>query len=418
MFDPYATFESTVLPNGLTVVVSHLPDRPWEHMRFAVHSGAEQDAIGLEGTAHFLEHLMSRNAPLPSEQLRRFFEGLGGRVMLGTTGFPYTQYSFYMPREEETIRESLRLFGDMLLHSPLSVGMEEEREIIRQEFRRRFSMDAAYDLALLHSQILYADYPRARFTSPLGNLHSIDQISQDDVAAYYGAHYTPANMTVVCVGGMTLDDVIASLQDSPFSDRRPGNRTPIPVPKAEFAPLAVTRNVRSSLVIYGTRGQQTAHYFATTKVPSRIGYEACLLASNILHEILNDEIREKRQWSYAVGSKSTMSAHFNEISLEVQSMNLAALPNIDQVIEDCLARAVDSVDHFNQEKKRLIAVLKMIDLLPGDLAQAAANKLVHTGRISTLEELSAIRQALTQDDVRAVLQHLQPKRRLTTIWEP
>ena len=79
MWDPYAEFESATLPNGLTVHAAHWSGRPWQAMGVLVHSCAEQDPVGLEGLAHFTEHLdASRSMEVPAQSVVSFFKDHDG----------------------------------------------------------------------------------------------------------------------------------------------------------------------------------------------------------------------------------------------------------------------------------------------------------------------------------------------------
>ena len=146
MWDPYAEFESAVLPNGLTVYASHWPDRPWETISFLVHTGASSDPVGLEGVAHFVEHMVSKNTVVPYDDIRSFFEVCGGYASLGTTGYPYTTYEFFVPTDATILSQALNIFGNMLFQAMLEQFLERERSVITGEFRQSYPAQLPLDL--------------------------------------------------------------------------------------------------------------------------------------------------------------------------------------------------------------------------------------------------------------------------------
>src|SRR3989344_959027 len=146
MWDPFAEFQSETLPNGLTVHAAHWPERPWQAMGFLIHSGAEQDPIGREGVAHFVEHLVSENADVSKKIMCDFFHDSGGMVDLGTTGYPGTSYQLFLPIERSILAKALDIFSSMLVTAQLELQIERERHVIMGEFRQHYPIDFKFEL--------------------------------------------------------------------------------------------------------------------------------------------------------------------------------------------------------------------------------------------------------------------------------
>src|SRR4051812_30555915 len=115
MWDPYAEFETAVLPNGLTVYAAHWPNRPWQYVDFIIHAGAKDDPVGLEGLHHFMEHLVSLNMYRSRSKFENFFLDAGGSVHLGSSRFLATQYGFSLPTDKRKLSKAFQLLGEMLL---------------------------------------------------------------------------------------------------------------------------------------------------------------------------------------------------------------------------------------------------------------------------------------------------------------
>ena len=141
MWDPYSEFESATLPNGLQVHAAHWEKRPWQAVGFVIHSGAEQDPVGLEGLIHFVEHLVSKNTPTSLKDMEMFFNDCGGSANFGMTGYGDSKYRFFVPADRAVITRAFDMFGQMLLQGRLERFVERERQVIIGEFHRRYPVN-------------------------------------------------------------------------------------------------------------------------------------------------------------------------------------------------------------------------------------------------------------------------------------
>ena len=139
MYDPYAEFTKSVLPNGLEVhTVSW--NRPWVRVEIVVHSGAREDPIDKPGLAHFVEHVVSKCVlGLSNDQIREYFETCGGQASFGTTSYTSTGYSFCIPANPTIFCEALAIFGSMILNARINdSAVETERKVITREFNEKY----------------------------------------------------------------------------------------------------------------------------------------------------------------------------------------------------------------------------------------------------------------------------------------
>ncbi len=233
MWDPYSEFQTTVLPNGLTLHEANWPGRPWEIVRFLVHSGAEHDPENLVGVAHFVEHMVSENSNTPKKEMEDFFNNLGGSIDLGVTSYPYTGYGFFTPTDRGVIKKAFSMFGYMLLSAKLKNFMERERRIITDEFYEQYPFKFNFDFEKRERRALYAGNWLEKTIPVLGNPDVIKIITQEDLQSYYDEYYTPANISVIAVGGMPPQELGELLVASPLATNKKGFRTPLPLPTAD-----------------------------------------------------------------------------------------------------------------------------------------------------------------------------------------
>ncbi|OGZ22321.1 MAG: hypothetical protein A2922_01975 [Candidatus Nealsonbacteria bacterium RIFCSPLOWO2_01_FULL_43_36] len=419
MWDPYAEFQSATLPNGLTVYSAHWSGRPWEAMGFLIHSGAEHDPIGLEGLSHFVEHLVSKNTSISSKDISAFLEDCGGIVNFGSTGYPQTYYRFFVPTDKIILTEALSIFGHMLLSAKIEKLIERERQIVINEFRRRYTVKFRFDLDMREQKALYAGYWLERFVSPFGAPESVGRITQGDLQSHYDKHYTPANMSIVGVGGMTLSELTELLSESPFAISKKGMRTPIPNPVIDLVPPFETRYVfELSKHVIVTTPIEVGSYRSVTRIPGNVNTRAVQILSRMFDEVLNEEVRERRAWTYSIDSSWLNYRHFHEFSINCGSFALKAIDEIEEVVEVCIAFMEDREDLFEQVKRHILANNFMFDSTGKKVCDGALDDLADYQRIISLAEYGKDIERVTMNDIRDLLRWLRPEWRWTRIQRP
>lgn len=419
MWDPYAEFETATLPNGLTVHAAHWPGRPWEAMGFLIHSGAEHDPVGYEGTAHFVEHLISQNADIPVQEIKDFFEGNGGKVSLGQTSYHCARYQFWMPTDPLVFSRAFQLFGKALFSAKLEKFVERERSVIIAEFNRKFTHKISYETAMRENRALYTGYWLERFATPLGNPDSVGRITQEDLQAYYDTHYTPANMSIVGVGGLTLEELVQFASESPLAVQKEGKRTQLPIPVVDIAPplenryiLELSKHLKTEVPF------EVGGYRSVVVLPTGGPTKAVRMLSNMLDEVLNEEVRERRAVTYQIGTSYGYYRHFYEFAIGCDRLEARALGDIEEVVEGCIGSIHDCTELFEKEKRCGLAAAFMTDSSARGICEAAMDDLDESQRIITLADDERDIERLTMDDVRDLLKWLTPDRRWTAITIP
>jgi predicted Zn-dependent peptidase len=417
MWDPYAEIQSMTLPNGLTVHAAHWPGRPWESMGFLVHSGAEHDPVGLEGLAHFVEHVISENAGSSAKDIGAFFSDCGGSVNLGSTGFPATNYRFFVPTDKAVLAQAFSLFGQMLLSAKLENFIERERDVIIGEYRQHYPTKIGWDRDVREHRMLYAGHWLERHVRPLGDPDSIGRITQKDLQKYYDTHYTPANMSIVGVGGMSLAELVELLSESPFAVVKKGVRTPTTILTTDVsAPLEVCHVVEVSK--HYLAPVEFCGYRSIAKIPSSINGSVIRIVRSMIHEVLYDEVRGRRAWAYAINCSRHNFRDFHRFSIGCGSLALKAVDEIEEVVESCLVSVGGRDDLFEQIKRRALAGNFMVDQSAGRFCDDLLLDLADYQRIISLTEIRDDLSRVTMEEVRSVLEWLRPERRWTCITRP
>ena len=419
MWDPYTEFEFLTLPNGLNIYAAHWPGRTWETVGFLIHSGASQDPVGFEGLSHFVEHAVSDNVDGKKMDIKAFFLDCGGSVNLGRTGYFDTDYKFFLPADREIVAKAFNIFGQMLLSAKLGNLIENERQVIIREFRRTYPLEFRLELCKRERRVLHSGCWLERFLRPFGNPESVEKIMPNHLQSYYDAHYTPANISIVGVGGMQPLEIFRLLAESPFAIGKSGTRTPISV-SAKDINLPLENRYVFEISKHAKMEVPVEHgaYESIAKIPGSFNECVIRIMSEMLNEDLNEEVREKRAWTYHIGSFRSNFRNFYEFSINCDSLAAEAIPDIENVIESCIDSMGKREDLFEQSKGRILASNFMLDPTGKGIRDCVLEDISEFHRIISLVEYAENIKRVTIKDIQNLLLWLRPERRWTLLTKP
>ncbi len=209
------------LDNGLEVII-------WEDRTAPVFSyqtwfrvGSRHDPPGRSGIAHLFEHLMFKATTTRAEgDYDRIMEARGGQTN-AATWVDWTYYKAKLPRWELDLVAELE--SDRMEHLALSEDMlEREREVVLNERLMRVDDDPE---GLLSERLMREAFRVHPYGVPtIGWEEDIRAITLADCLTFYRTHYAPNNATIVVVGDVRGDEVLATIQ------RRYGHLAPQPLP--------------------------------------------------------------------------------------------------------------------------------------------------------------------------------------------
>jgi len=194
---------------------------------------------------------------------------------------------------------------------------------------------------------------------------------------------------------------------------------PLPTPITDFAPLIENRYVfEVSKHISMESLVATAAYESAAKIPGNISEQTIHLLENMLEGVLTEELRERRAWTYCIDVERQNFRHFYEFSIYCRALVPEAIDDVEKIIENHIALMGERKDLFEQTKQEALANSFMIDLTAKNLCDDAFDDLTNHQRIISLTELQNEIKTVTMDDLRRLLQWLQPERRWTYIRRP
>jgi predicted Zn-dependent peptidase len=418
MYDPYEGLERTVMANGLTVYCLPMK-RSFVEMSFIVHAGDREDPKGKEGLLHFLEHLVSENMPgYPTDQEREaFFLDSGGGVSFGSTSSYDTVYTFKLPSDEASVTKGLDMFSSMLCGSKIVCGLEKEREVIVAEFWREYRSRQRFEALMLPFADLLPDH-RRRHSSCLGTPESIAGIGYDDLQRAYDAYYVPANMTVVCVGGMNMKELSGLIMGSGFGTTPSGVRN-----KNDRSGLAIELGSPAGRINFwipqnqaGTASERV-RYSSLWVIKSTLNTEAVYMVKTVLSRMLHDEIREKRRLTYDVSCRRLGHQDFDFLLVETE-IEESGLSGIDDIVMGQVRGLRQISGIILQERIRIKKSYAFADPSAEEACDRISSDISLDGKVQTLQEVLGSYDSVTAQDIIEVIDWLEGPHRSVLVSLP
>jgi zinc protease len=203
---PAPTVEIRELTNGLSVLVQPDFTAPVVSIQFWCASGSIHETPWLgAGLSHLLEHLMFKGTPTRgNSQMAQQIQDLGGHLN-AYTSFDRTVYHVDLPSDNAL--PALEILGDAIFNSTIPAEeYDKEMEVIRREFAMgRDNPDS--ELGRLIFQTAFTRHP---YRHPvIGYIDLFDQLTREDVLAYYHERYAPQNLSLIVCGAILPETIFA-----------------------------------------------------------------------------------------------------------------------------------------------------------------------------------------------------------------
>ncbi len=288
-------FGRTTLPSGARIVTEELAGRPTASLGVWVGSGSRTERPGLEGGAHFIEHLLFKGTRRrTAAALAKEIDAIGGHL----DAFTSREYTaFYLNLLVDHVERGMEILADILLHSTFPAAeVERERRVILEEIRSAEDNpeDCVYELLV---QGLWAGNPLGR--PILGGQASVGKVARAKLLGFFAEHYRSENLVFAAAGGIPHERLERLWRRHfPFPKRahRPGPQTP-PAPRPGFFSRA--RDLEQVYLACGCPGLEQEH-------PDRYAlYVLNTIVGGSMSSRLFQEVREKRGLAYSVFSSHT-----------------------------------------------------------------------------------------------------------------
>lgn len=212
-----------VLGNGLRLLIVEDHSSPTLAFQTWFRVGSRDEVPGRTGLAHFFEHMMFKETKnLKDGEFDRILEGAGAEGENAFTSRDYTAYVEEMPKDK--LELTMKAESDRMVNLVLSeAGFKSEREVVQNE--RRYRNENNPD-GIMYQEIFDSAFTKHPYHWPvIGYQKDLEDMTTTDAADFYHAYYSPNHATLIVVGDVVPNQVLAMAKK--YYGDLPGSTTPV-----------------------------------------------------------------------------------------------------------------------------------------------------------------------------------------------
>ncbi|WP_250122613.1 pitrilysin family protein [Chroococcidiopsis sp. CCMEE 29] len=198
----------TVLENGLTVLTKEVHTAPVASVQVWYKVGSRNEAPGVNGIAHQLEHMLFKGTTSRPIQFGRLFSALGSDSNAFTS---YDQTAYFGTVERNKLKALLELEADRMQNSLINAEqLESEKRVVISELQ---GYENSPDYRLSRA-VMRAAFPNSAYGLPVGGTKAdVEKFTVEQVRKYYRNYYSPENATLVIVGDFETQPTLSAVKE-------------------------------------------------------------------------------------------------------------------------------------------------------------------------------------------------------------
>lgn len=202
----------TTLPSGQKVVIKENHDNEIVKIDTWINTGSINEDDKTNGISHFLEHLFFKGTQNnPTGTFDKILDSKGAEVNAATSK-DYTHYYIQIP--SVYFDTALELHSDMLLNPMIPrKELERERPVVIEEISKTKDspINRMYD-NLYKTIYTKSNHPYKR--TVIGTKENIQNVTREEILAYYNRFYTPDAFTTVIVGDVDKNETLKKVANA------------------------------------------------------------------------------------------------------------------------------------------------------------------------------------------------------------
>ena len=419
---------STMLDNGLTVVIQELHTAPLVSVWSWYKVGSKDERPGLAGVSHWVEHMNFKGSKnIPRDQVKGIIERFGG----SWNGYTWIDLTTYLETAtKDALDRMLFIEAERMgncLYDPRDC--ESERTVIISELQGgENDPDQLLDIEVTATAFRAHPYGHP----PIGWISDLESMTRDDLYGYYRSYYVPNNAALVIVGDVDSANALCCVEKQ-FGAIAPGElperpRTTEPVQLGErrvgiaregttaylkiayHAPAADAPDFSSVLVLdavlTGAKGLNLWSSFRDTPPQRKARLYRALVEGRLASSVSGAFVATEHPFLYAVSATATEGVGLAEVEH-------AALAELDRVRSDGITEA-----ELDRAKRQLWARL----VFENESVTNIAHQIGFFQTVASLDLYTSlparIRAVTTEDVTNAARTYLVPSNRTIGWFEP
>ncbi|MCB1232596.1 MAG: insulinase family protein [Verrucomicrobiae bacterium] len=401
---PASTATVSTLPNGLEIIVKEDHSSPVVSLQAWCRTGSIHEGEWLgAGLSHFLEHMLFKGTSRrDANEIAKSVQAAGGYVN-AYTSFDRTVYWIDTPAEG--FETCLDVLCDVVADSQLPEDeFAKEAEVIRREFAMGDDNPDSV-LSKLLFRTAFAENPCRH--PVIGHLDLFNQLTRDDLAAYYHRQYSPDNLFLVVVGDVEADHVRELIGEhlGGLKRRRRRHHEVIPAEPRQLG----RREIHQEFPTEVSRSEMAWHIPDVSHPDMPVLDLLASIAGGGRSSRLYREVREKRSLAHSVSAYSYTPAH---AGLFIVSADTAP-ENRDEALDaslDCLRKiALDGPESGELEtamRQSLSAQFRTLVSMNGQASDLGSNWILTRNLDFTRDYVEATQRVGADDVTEAVRRYL------------
>ena len=401
-------YHRSTLSNGLRVLTGPMPSTRSVAVSIYVGAGSRYETDPEAGISHLLEHLLFKGTPRrpTAQEISELIEGVGG-VLNASTDRELTVYyakvaRLHFERAADVLMDMARF--------PLVAAeeLEKERKVVIEELASVADSPGQLVDVLLDAT-MWPDQPLGRDVA--GSEASVTGITRDATMAYMRRQYVPNNLVISVAGAVEHDEVVAIVEQAlgDWQQGAPSSWFPA-VDGKRSAPVAVqykrTEQAHIEIAVEGL----------SNKDPDRFAID---LISVILGEGMSSrlfiELREKRALCYDVHSYASHYLDTGSFAVYAAVDPARAADAVKALLEELAKVHADGVTDIELQKAKDLSKGRLLLRMEDTRAVSGwlGGQEMLNGMVRTPDEVVALLDAVTADDIRRIAKRLLEPGRLT-----
>lgn len=404
---PASNATVTTLSNGLEIIVSEDHSAPVVSLQAWCRAGSIHEGSWLgAGMSHYLEHMLFKGTGRrDASEVAQTVQSQGGYIN-AYTSFDRTVYWIDAP--SSGTETCLDVLCDVVGFATLpEEEFENEREVIRREIAMGED-NPEQVLSKLFFRTAYAVHP-CRYPV-IGHLDLYNQLSRDDLYAYYREKYSPDNLFLVIAGDVETDEVIVSIE-AKLGELHRRRRTAVVLPEEP--------------ALMGMRYEELA--FPTDLHRERLawalpsGTHPDVPALDLLSAILGEgrssrffqSIRERQQLAHSVGAFAYTPGFTGQFMVSFDTKPDKATETFDAVLREIALLREKGISDDELRKARKQALSSQFSTftdMRGQASDLATNWLLTRNLDYTRDYVDAVQRVEKEAVQEAAVKYLGPER--------